>query len=293
MSDPLSNKMNQWECSPPPGAWQSISVQLQEWNAEKKLAQRLQAIESEPPAESWTAISATLNRQDQPAETLTEKAIQTPAPKPRTRVRTLLPYWVRYGAAAAVIGIIAFSLINRNYQGTNELENTAIPLSSQANAAAGIGTVPRVDPPSQNSITQAVNQSDEDKNDAGRNRLTGRKRKEPAYAAVRHPRERSQRVSTNWEQLFSTKLRTEPTRSLPVQQRDQRYVQIAAQNGNTIRLSAKFAPIYHYLTNRTDEAVPQVQTISRLEQQLQQADFVPNPGNLFDLLMLKELIEEN
>jgi hypothetical protein len=291
MSEPLSNKMNQWECSPPPGAWQAISLELQEWNAEKKLAQRLQAIETVPPAESWTAIAAALNQQAQPAAILVEKRVESPAPRRETRVRTLFPYLIRYGAAAAVIGFIAWALINSNSGGRN-LNSTAIPLSSQASAHSEAGLVPRVEQPAQNTIAQ-TSRSEGNRSELGRSQSATRKRKDPSYAFVRHSRSQSQRVSTNWEQLFSTKLRTEPIRSLPVQQRDQRYIQIAAQNGNTIRLSAKFAPIYHYLTNRTEETVPQFQTISRLEQQLQQADFVPNPANLFDLLMLKELIEEN
>lgn len=283
MSDPLSNKMNQWEASPPPGVWKAISVELQEWNAEKKLAQRLGATEAIPPPGNWAAIAGQLAPED------TNKGFQ----RGDVPVRTLFPYFLRYGAAAIVIGLLAWVFSSNSFKGASEITTAAIPLQSTTpdparnnnileEASASTEPVPAV---SQQGGSQAIL--------SGASGNGPRRRKDPVHAPVKYYPEVVYQQTSNWEQALTRGLETQSIRSLPVQQRDLRYIRIAAQNGTMIRLSAKFAPIYHHLTNISDGFTGTILPINRIEQQIQKAHYVPYPGNMFDLLLLKELFQEN
>ena len=41
MSDPLRNRIQQWEAAPPPEAWQNIAGELVEINAEQRIRARM------------------------------------------------------------------------------------------------------------------------------------------------------------------------------------------------------------------------------------------------------------
>ncbi|WP_290792897.1 hypothetical protein [Flavihumibacter sp. UBA7668] len=281
MSDPLSNRLNQWEASPPPGAWEFISREMKEWNAEKRMAKRMDSVEIEPPAAAWSAISKELP---------TEQASQ-PFQRGDVPVRPLYPYLLRYGAAAAIIGLIAWFVSSNPFNGAGELTTAAIPIQTEP-------LLPAVPAPGNQSPGQTssgnteVPQETQEINGAY---LTGNKnknRKDPGHSPVKKTTDYTYRRSNNWQQELSRQLNFSAMQSLPVQQRDLRYIRIPAENGNPVRLSAKYAPVYYQLTNNTEKYNSGNHPFNRIEQQLLRAQYVPDPGNLFDLLQLKELLEE-
>jgi hypothetical protein len=100
MSDQLRHKMLSWEASPPDGAWEALSRQLRESRAEQQLATRLEKASINPPSGNWDKIAATLPSAAQPA--------------PVFSIRPIGSKIARYGAAAAVAGILLWNFLSRN-----------------------------------------------------------------------------------------------------------------------------------------------------------------------------------
>lgn len=279
MRDPLSHKLNQWEASPPPGAWETISREMSEWNAEKKLAQKLNNWDSPPPATSWSAI----------AEQISQTSTQPTFRRGDVPVRTLSPYLIRYGAAAAVVGIIAWVLWSSPFKDASEMATSTIPLTTEQAVATPSGTVPPIQAtePAAEEFA-AVTNRDKQSNFSGG--AKNRDPREPAYALVRRNRIAIETIGGNWQKGLVSQFLNPAIKQLPVQQTDSRYIRIASNNGNSVRLSAKYAPIYHQLTY--SENGNSRYSINAIEQQLLKSPYIPDPGNLFDILQLKELLEE-
>lgn len=279
MRDPLSHKLNQWEASPPPGAWENISREMSEWNAEKRLAQKLNNWDATPPAANWSAI----------AEQLSKKTTQPSFKRGDVPVRTLSPYLSRYGAAAAVIGIIAWVLWSSPFKDASEMATSTIPLTTEQAVGSPSGTVPPIQStePAVEEFAEVTNSNKQSNYSVG---VKNRDPREPAYALVKRNRIAIETIGSNWQKELVSQFLNPAIKQLPVQQTDSRYIRISSQNGNPVRLSAKYAPIYHQLTYA--ENGNSRYSIHAIEQQLLKSPYIPDPGNLFDILQLKELLEE-
>lgn len=279
MRDPLSHKLNQWEASPPPGAWENISHEMSEWNAEKRLAQKLNNWDAPPPAANWSAI----------AEQISQKYSQPPFKRGDIPVRTLSPYLIRYGAAAAVIGIIAWVLWSSPFKDATEMATSTIPLTTEQAAATPSGTVSSA-PSAERAAEEYAEVTNRDKQSNYSGGPKSRDPRELAYTLVKRNRITMETTGSNWQKELVSQFLNPAIQQLPVQQTDSRYIRISSQNGNPVRLSAKYAPIYHQLTY--SENGNSRYSINAIEQQLLKSPYFPDPGNLFDILQLKELIEE-
>ncbi len=281
MMDPLSNRMNQWEASPPPGSWEIVSRELKEVNAEKRLALRMESMEAMPPAAAWSTIAAAIEK-------------ETPVPafkRGDVPVRPLFPYLVRYGAAAAVIGCIVWLVSSRSFSGADELTTAALPIPAEKAAPA---LPPGVNSPAENTAFTDSAPVESNVGPALPGNRPGRssKRKDPGYSMVKRLALYAAHQSSNWQQEISRQMSFSSLQSLPVQQRDLRYIRVASQNGNQVRLSAKYAPVYYELTNTNESYNALNHPFSSIEKQLLQSHYIPDPGNLFDLLHFKEILEE-
>ena len=277
MRDPLSHKMNQWEASPPPGAWEVISREMNEWNAEKRVSGKLENWEAAPPSGTWSAI----------AEQIADPALKPAFQRGDVPVRTLFPYLIRYGAAAAIIGVIAWVLWSSPFQGADEMATSTIPLTTnkQETSTATPDPSNAVAAPAGPEYAEITDQNQQENFvRAGKTRYP----REPEYARVKSNRQPMELSASNWQQQLVSQFLNPALKKLPVQQTDTRYIRIASNNGNPIRLSAKYAPVYHQLTYSRDNA----NRLYSIEQQLLKSSYIPDPGNLFDILQLKELLEE-
>ena len=279
MRDPLSHKLNQWEASPPPGAWGNISHEMSEWNAEKRLAQKLNNWDAPPPAANWSAI----------AEQISQTYSQPPFKRGDIPVRTLSPYLIRYGAAAAVIGIIAWVLWSSPFKDATEMATSTIPLTTEQAAATPSGTVSSA-PSAERAAEEYAEVTNRDKQSNYSGGPKSRDPRELAYTLVKRNRITMETTGSNWQKELVSQFLNPAIQQLPVQQTDSRYIRISSQNGNPESLTAKNAPINHQHTN--SENLNRRYTNNEIEKQLHKSPYVPDPGNLFDILQLKELIEE-
>lgn len=281
MRDPLGHKLNQWEASPPPGAWNEISRELGEWNAEQRVSRKLNQWEAAPPSNSWAAISGQLS----------PGAEETIIRRDDIPVRSLFPYMMRYAGAAAIIGVIAwFFWTSSPFQGAGEIATSAIPMSTVKEAPSAVSSPVQTHPTADDSpLGKEKPEQAEQKNPSRYDRI--RNRRDPGYAEVQKAKTISGSLNGNWHRLLSGQLSDPAIQKLPVQHNDPRYIRIATNTGQPVRLSAKYAPIYHQLTYANDNGSSRY-SINAIEQQLMKSPYIPDPGNLFDMLQLKDLLEE-
>ena len=268
MTDPLRNRMQQWEAEPPQGLWDNISRELNEGKAEQRIRERLAALETVPPVQSWQSIAREISEPVSPVET------------PIIPIRPLYPYLFRYAAVAIVAGIMAWLLIDRPFSTpSNEIvtsiieppaprieENKAI-VADAGNKTGRVADAPAV-----------ATQEPEDP------------QREPRHSSIRQIPELPQ-VEQKPVQLSVNLPAQRAVQELHVQNRNPRYITITNEAGEQVRLSAKFA--YLYYKQLTGSEQPKLNEImNRLQQHLSQRPIVPDPANLLDMLRLRDLAEK-
>lgn len=92
MSNGIQHKMLTYEVTPPPGVWNKIVAELEESELDHLFPSTLYAAEVIPPVSTWNNIQMALNA---------EQEVAMPEHKLRRS-------WLRYAAAAVVIGLIAW-----------------------------------------------------------------------------------------------------------------------------------------------------------------------------------------
>lgn len=113
MSERLQNKMYNYEVAPPEVVWEKIVFALDESEMTHEFPSKLYGIEINPPAGTWDKISTSLYSQPE---------------MPKTKRISVL---IRYTAAAAVIGLIAFGSI-RLIRKINRTKEVAILQTKQS-----------------------------------------------------------------------------------------------------------------------------------------------------------------
>ena len=280
MSDQLRHKIQQWEASPPPGAWANIAVAIQDVHAENILSERLSQQEETPPPAIWAAV----------LDEIQPKAQQTKPVTPVIPLHPLYPYLFRYGAVALVAGLTAWFLIGNPFwektvqnstASTTKSPATEIPASAQgkpaiATAITGI--------PENNAATVQPEEI------ILSNNLPAR---EPQYTVVQ-PITKPVKEPAMVARL--PKFQQPPylyLQELPVQKTNQRYITIYSASGEPIRLSAKFAPLYYAMEQGTENG-PQTAAslLQKMQVQMTRRPYIPDPNNHFDMIRLVDLLQQ-
>lgn len=284
MTDPLRNKLNNWEATPPPGAWDCVARELAEHKAEKSLAERLQATENSVPPKVWQAIASQL------ADVSGSKS-ENPAYRLPVPVRPLYPYLFRYGAAAIVIGFLAWVLFENPFSKTEPVTVSVIPAESKS--PQNIQADPNISTPvvaDENPVIQEIITTVPLA--AGFASNVKYPKREPRHAIIRHRNPASSHMEER--QVYLNKPPQSALKALVVQNPDPRYIRITDQNGSAVKLSAKFAPLYYHLSNQGSPGFSEsnTPTLNKLEQRIRQTAYAPDPANLFDLLRLREILQQ-
>lgn len=302
MPAPLRDRIQQWEASPPPGAWNHIASAIAEDNAERQLSQRLQAMELPAPDPAWEKIAGSLGG----SNTSSEQIKKTPV----IPIRPLYPYMIRYASIAAAIAVLVW-LFNENPFGgwKPDLSTAIVPVpvpkgkittaeTAAAPAKARSGSAVAVSAATANNSNNAGSS-----NDASNLRTEAPiaanefsnpdKRRKMVHATLRYTSNGVGRQTIPIIQVANPSAMG--MRSLPVQANDPRYIHVFNEQGIPVKLSAKFAPLYYRLIKEleADGVSGAGAMLKRLQEQVQQGAFIPDPENMFDMLRLRELLREN
>ena len=279
MNDPLRDKMHDWQASPPPGAWTKIAADLEEVNAEKAISKRLTAFESTPPVQIWNRLMQELHE----AKPESEQSIPL---NPVVPVRPLYPYLIRYGAAAILIGLLIWAFNSNPFENTAQTATASlVPIENNSGTAVNSpGVTPQPDPvikaaPQQIHINEAPVEI----------RQT---RRQPRYSSLRN---KPVEYPGNGDPEISVNYPHPPRISqaiLPVQSNEEGYIILRQGDGQKVRMSTKFAPLYYSLMNQP-ELSANASMLNTLQQRINRSPYIPDPNNLFDLLRLSDLIQQD
>ncbi len=312
MPETVRDRLQQWETPPPPGAWGVIAAALTEDRAEATLRARLETFNAPPPPAAWAAISNGLDPSAAPVEAslraipakeaaaAAEASGETRDKKTRPMevpVRFLYPYLLRYAGAAAVIAFLVWAFNQWSDAGPDQHLSTAIavPAAPSSTTPAPETTTPPQPAsalPGQPPVTTLA-LADDLEIAAPHKKLAAAAPRMTVTAASKE-NGGQQHVRLSEAVMQANPLQALSFSELPVQQKDLRYISIPATGRYHYRVSAKFASLLHQLADTTGAAIPGAshQWLQELQQQLQGGPYLPLPENLFDLLRLREMIQE-
>ena len=277
----ISSKLNNIQVAPPAGIWENIAVTLDESTLINKIAERLQNTEVAPPATAWNKIVAELDE-------VHEAAVPD---------RRWLSPFVRYAAAASIIGLIAFSALQLfKNKGTNENDGIvkgSTPVPEKINSI-----VPPVKEEATSfDIPEAIADAEEVRNDAA---LEASKK---TYAKLDKPVSAKMDMAAAF--YFNNALSTGTTRSLdymfdvpdeePITNNNNsnsRYIMLMTPDGNIIRMSKKLGNLICCVSGeeQDDDCMHQ---LNQWKEKLANSYAGHSPGNFMDIFSLVNSLQDN
>ena len=288
MSEELKYRINQLEVSPPKAVWDNISSELDEWKEWKPISARLLNAAITPPAGNWEQI---------------EKRLEVPVVEIKNPTRKI---GFAYRVAASVIIVILlisggwkwFQTSKVDVDG-KDLQNASINKNS---------LLPSFSIDIQKSTKQEKINSFAKNNISLRN--TSSENNDPLYTrAVSYTSIEGSRWLTKETPIViapkpieSDELETKQTSMIGSGQ-DNKYLFIKSPDGQTIRVSIKFAELYSYLVNDFDNDVSLDITneegknwgklIKEWREKIIRSGYTPTSGNFLDIVEFRDFLRKN
>jgi hypothetical protein len=245
MSDRLQHKLAHYEVKPPAATWSAIVDALEDQSS--ALAGRLQNLEMSPPAHLWQQIEGELDAE-----------IKTPSPNISLYRRLAKP--LRYGAAVAILALVAISvtlLLNKNSVSSELAQQPAMNRPVESEAAPTIESKTET-VRSQSQLAQPIE-----------NKESSAKTERPALSAENADIEK-------------------PTQQ-PV---DHRYLTVATETGTPVRLSKKVYAVFDCAEHST--TLQRHQCKKNIESLQKMASSLASPsGDFASLMDMIKTLEEN
>lgn len=289
MSEELKYRINKFEVSPPEGAWDKISSELDEWKEWEAVSTRLQNAAITPPSGNWEQI---------------EESLGTPVVEIKKPIRKI--WFSVYRVAASVIIVILlisggwkwFQSSTADADG-KDLQNASINKNSLL-------------PSFSNDIQKSTKQ--EKINSFAKNNISIRnsssENDDPLYKrAVNYTSIEGSRWLTK-ETPIVIDVKSIETEELETKQsamigsgQANKYLFIKSPDGKTTRVSIKFAELYSYLINDFDNNVSLDLTneegknwgklIKEWREKIIRSGYTPTSGNFLDIVEFKEFLRKN
>ena len=301
----LHDKLFNLEVSPPSGAWEKISQQLDEEfdQADIRLSQKLSEATAIPPDHIWDSIAAAV-----------------PAKRERKRMAMVIPIaWQRVAVAAILLGFVATLVIYFANTGTEKPDvtvaiNPSHPDSNKKSADNSkepivpknplpAPTIAITNAPTQRSIENTIpeNVNNEVKyavNSSSNNHRSLNYSHSGYIGSIKN----STPINIDGPSIRDNKGRIILDPALVTAPDDKNYIIVTAPNGEQTRISSKFLYLLSSL-NEPDQAeykdLPAwlragwKKRFNQWKEKIQQSSFVPSAGNFLDVLEFNELIKEN
>lgn len=251
----LQNKLYNYEQSPPENTWGKIAAALDESNLADEFPSTLYNAEAIPDASAWEKIVSALDAEHPVVIAMPRKSFPL----------------FRYAAAAAVIGIITFSIIkwtgaNNNQSSAKDLvitkdpapENKGPVLTNENNLA---GNAPK----------ESINSEESNKNIANVDQVK----------ATRIKKSRNNySIADNIDAAQPIYAYNEHTPNLA-----DRYIMLMTPNGNIIRMSKKWGDLVCCVSGEEQDDDCKDQ-LKKWQEKIAASTIAPSPGNFMDILSL-------
>jgi len=278
MSERLQNKMYNYEVAPPETVWEKITAAIDESEMSHKFPKKLYGIEVTPPTNAWDKISASL---DSPIETR----------KPRK-----ISFYIRYAAAAAVIGVIAFGSI-KLINGKSKNKEVA-QQQIKSNAADTISPSIKENITTTTATNLAI--EDEKRNDAAleESKHTFAKLDVPLKSKIKiasnfyfthpEPDEDENNNQPHFAQAIHTGLSQPDTKNHLAS----RYITLLTPDGNLIRMSKNLIDLACCVSGEEQDTECKNQ-LQQWREKIACAPINASPGNFMDIFDLINSLQDN
>ena len=273
MSNNLSHKMINVEIPPPASAWEKIAAELERLK-HPQFVDKIASASIEPPASAWENVASSLDN------------------AAGRKVVGLNTRWMKWAAAAVVIGLIAFSatFILRPNQ---EEESVSASLPKKENEAIASANAMKRIPSSGDDIHPSIVLVDNLRGvRTAQNFSTGNGSKE---SLVRHASietagvEKPISKNTEGEHKISDNISSTSSHFIPAPE----YYVVTAPNGDRVKISSKFSDAVTSLYGGDNvDYLWKSRFDSWKSKLMNNPSFIPAAGNFLDIVELKELLKE-
>jgi hypothetical protein len=309
MNATLQHKLTDLAIEPPKGLWDKIATELDDSASGMQFPSRLHELAITPPLTAWSSIVGTLDR-DIPANTVAAKLIAAEVIPPAMawdKIETALdaeqttavptrriPSFVRYAAAAVLIGLIAFGS-NRLINGGTKNPETAQTVNDQKTGTT-LPVAQTDEPTTQEEVNTLaeVNKKDEEaRNDAA---LEASKK---TYAKLDITPKKKVDAVAGFN--FASMLGEEIEEPVNLEDEDgftqngvvdnKRYIVLMTPDGHFIRMSKKLSDLLCCVSGEEEDIKCRTQ-VDKWRKQIACSP-TPHPGNFMDILNLLGSLQDN
>lgn len=324
MSEQLRHKMIDFEATPPPAAWETIASRLEDDGKHAALATKMKNFETPAPAASWKVIAARIEDDAQHAalvNKMNKYGVAPPAaawsniaaslhPAEEKQIIPVIPrrtIFYRLAAAAVILFAItgAWMILGKRASVEKTIAknkpavpaNTVVvkgdkPIPANSNVAAKTNVIVEAEQPNQHTpkstyVAYANAGSNHDLKYAIVNDI-------PAFQSGPIQIKSSPILDANGVVIRDMDVLTTSN-----------YLVVMGPNGQTTRISSKFASVIRYLngtddSNGTEEYIDRVikesdtwkKRFQEWRNKISQSSFIPSSANFLDIIEFKELIQE-
>ncbi|MBO9659776.1 MAG: hypothetical protein J7527_13220 [Chitinophagaceae bacterium] len=271
-TDQFPARLHEMEVDPPATTWNRIVAALDETEAEQadQFPAHLYAMELTPPAGAWNKIAASLDQEqiEQPGEAI---LINQPS---------RFKQYLRYAAAAIVIGAVAFGILR--WTGSSSDDPTAPSLAAKPVTPAAPAQTAGA------SVSSAVpaNVVDEQAKTASSEKL---------IAKLDRPYKTTRRANTDVQSAVyntsSIKPRGLYTYGDHVPSMADRYIMLMTPDGNFIRMSKKWGNLVCCVSGEDPDADCKDQ-LKKWQEKMATSTLTTSAGNFIDILQLVNSLDE-
>lgn len=288
----FASGLYEYQATPPPFIWNNISEELNK-NNQSDISSRLFNLEVNPPTATWQKIKSSLDEKEE-------------APVVFLKNKDAVPIW-KYAVAAAVIGLIAFSLVWLNND--NGITQTNISLiDKNAKPAIKNPSLPESNPPSSEILSNQLPAETQGQNNnpsiiAKANYNTGHYNNKPVYASAYMDEPKNTPVQlANSFSVNDFEERVQPmqygsrinTYNPSQVSNNNPYVMFISPDGYMVRISKKLAGMIGCIYN--DNTLGNQDCKEKLQlwrEKVAKSPITPTPGNFMDILDLVKTLQEN
>lgn len=274
MSNRVQNKMLPYEVTPPSGVWNKIAAELDESELEHAFPSTLYTAEVNPPLSTWNKIQMTLRGEHEEAF------------KNQKRL------WLRYAAAAVVIGLVTWGGVQ--LMDTKSANKEVAEIRTTPAVQEDIDLSPDTSPTNQiskTSVAASTVDPEEARNDAA---LEASKK---TFAKLELPVNNSRLRNIASSYRFALGGETDAYAEITYQteacssDNTDRYIMIMKPEGNIVRISKKFSHLVCCVSAENEDKDCKDQ-MTKWRQKIACSPTGHSSGSFFDILSLVDSLQD-
>jgi hypothetical protein len=256
----IQERLYNYEQAPPANAWEKIAAALDESHLADQFPSTLYNAEATPPVATWDKIAAGLDTEKTPVIAMPRRSFA----------------WVRYAAAAVVIGAIALFAVK--WAGTNNNESLATTNNPVVNRKADT-SIEKGAPTTNSNASLETEVASRPTNNLPAPEVETPKPQPTKKAKI-------YTVNNNDEPINAVYAYNDHTAGLA-----DRYVMLMTPNGDIIRMSKKLGNLVCCVSGE-DQDKGCTDQIKKWQEKLAASPVAPAPGNFMDILGLVSTLND-